>query len=160
MKKVFAIILSMLMMFSLCSFAFAKRDDTIVNSSVEVYADGSYGITTIKEYVVDMPDSAKVSNAAKSGSTSYSYYTSSNVLLWKVTLNATFTYNGTTATCTSATPSYTVYNSSWKVTKSTASHSGNTATGSFTAKRYTLGIPVETVNKTLTLTCSPNGTIT
>ena len=34
------------------------------------------------------------------------------------------------------------------------------ATGEFTVKRYNLGIPVETVNKTLTLTCSPSGTVT
>ncbi len=34
------------------------------------------------------------------------------------------------------------------------------ATGSFTFKYYVLGIPVKTVNKTLTLTCDKNGNIT
>ncbi len=159
MKKVLSIILTLLLMISLCLFAFAETTDHIVSSTVDVYSDGSYGVTTITESVAVSTVSTNAPRATKPGSISYSHYDASNVLLWKVTLNATFTYNGTTATCTSATPSYTVYGSAWKVTKSTASHSGNTATGSFTAKRYTLGIPVETVNKTLTLTCSPSGVL-
>lgn len=159
MKKALSIILSILFIISLGSFAYAETGDSIVCSFVDVYSDGSFGVTTITENIAVSTASAKAFNATKSGSISYSFYGASNVLLWKVTLAATFSYNGSTATCTSATPSYTVYNSSWKVTKSTASRSGNTATGIFTAKRYTLGIPVETVNKTLTLTCSPSGVL-
>lgn len=47
----------------------------------------------------------------------------------------------------------------WKITSATASKSGNKATGDVTAKRYVLGIPVETVEKTITLTCSASGVI-
>lgn len=159
MKKTLSIILSLLLMIFLCSLSFAETTDHIVSSTVYVYSDGSYGVTTITESRDDFIVSTNALKATKLGSISYSHYNASNVLLWKVTLDATFSYNGSTATCISATPSYTIYNSLWKVTKATASHSGNTATGSFTAKRYTLGIPVETINKTLTLTCSPNGTI-
>ena len=45
------------------------------------------------------------------------------------------------------------------ITSATASKSGNTATADVTAKRYTLGIPLETLNRTITMTCSANGTI-
>ena len=122
--------------------------------STEYYADGSYCVTIITVY----PEKAPGSSVTTSKSSSY--YNASNVLQWTVTLTAAFTYNGSTANCTNASPSSVVYNTVWKVTKAKATYSGNTATGNFTIKRYNLLIPVETINKTLTLTCSPSGVVT
>jgi len=155
MKRLLSVLLSLLIISSLFSFASAQTvENAYTSSTTEYYPDGSYGITTITV----MP--SKAFGASVTSSKSYHHYSASNVLLWTVKLTATFTYNGSTASCTNATPSYTVYSSVWKVKKAQASYSGNTATGEFTVKRYNLGIPVETVNKTLTLTCSPSGTVT
>ena len=140
------------------SFSFASVcgaiNGEVISESVEYYPDGSYGITETIEY------SAKATYGSKTASKNYKHYNASNELVWMVKLTASFTYNGSTSSCTSATPSYTEYVSTWKVKTATASHSGNTATGNYTAKRYTLLIPVETVNKTLTLKCDKNGNVT
>ena len=135
-------------------FSFATTLPTNETIVIEHYANGDYAVITMQDA------SEKANTGTVTKSKYYDYYDSSNVLQWTIQLTATFTYNGTTATCTSATPGHTIYNTSWQVTKETASRSGATATGEFTIKKYVLGIPVKTVNKTLTLTCTPNGTVT
>ena len=154
MKRSISLFLAMSLMFSLFAIANGRslnEEDSLI-LAVEYYPDGSYSITRLI--------SETASRATITKSKVFDFYSASSVLLWQVKLTATFTYNGSTASCTNATPSYTVYNTAWKVKKATASYSGNTATGSFTVKRYNLGIPVETINKTLTLTCSPSGVVT
>ena len=155
MKKLLSLLIVVLYMFTLCLIASAKNNN-IISSTIESYADGSYSIITITE---ELCREIKASNNTKTGSISYSYYNSDDVKLWTVKLDASFSYNGTTASCIGATPSYTVYGSAWNVTKANASRSGNTATGTFTIKRYALGIQVETINKVLTLSCSPTGVL-
>ena len=85
------------------------------------------------------------------------HYNSNNEIQWEVCVKGTFTYTGSSATCTKSTVSYKIYNDHWKVTSAVASKSGRTATGEFTLKRYFLGVPTKTVNETLTLTCSNTG---
>ncbi|MBQ7597503.1 MAG: hypothetical protein IJU56_02875 [Clostridia bacterium] len=89
----------------------------------------------------------------------YSYYDNNSNLDWRASITATFSYNGTSASCTDVSKSTTIYDSAWKCTSSSCSKSGATATGNFTFKRYVLLVPVQTVNKTLTLTCDANGNV-
>ena len=121
------------------------------NQQIEYYSDGSYAITTLTENPVN--------RASKGGSKSYSYYNSDNVLAWRVTLDGTFYYDGGTSSCTSSSVYYTIYNNIWKVTSAVASRSSNKAIGDFTVKRYLLLVPVQTETVRLTITCSPNGTL-
>ena len=161
MKKLLCISLLLLLLATLfltpVSAAVDKNSDPY--TSVEYYPDGSYGVTTLTISESGNSNSASLRAAVTSGTKNYTHYDSNNNALWKVTLTGYFSYTGTSATCTSATPSYVVYDSAWRVTKATASCSGNTATGEFTAKKYVLGIPIQTVNKTLTITCSPTGVL-
>ena len=161
MKKVLCISLLLLLLSTLfltpVSAVAVKQFDPY--STVEYYPDGSYGITTLTISESGNSNPASLRAAVTSGTKNYTHYDSNNNALWKVTLTGFFSYTGTSATCTSATTSYVVYDSVWKVTNATASHSGNTATGEFTTKKYVLGIAIQTVNKTLTLTCSPTGTL-
>lgn len=80
---------------------------------------------------------------------------SSGDVLWSVTVTGTFSYNGSTSTCTSAT----AYNSYWKIYSHSSSKSGNTASATATAKNYFDGTVISTLKKTVTLTCSPTGTL-
>lgn len=152
MKKiisVFSVILMMLVMFPTTAFA---GENNITNREVEYFDDGSYIVTELVESGISTLATSTVSKTKSS-----SYYDSNNKMLWTVRLDATFRYTGSSATCTSAAASHTIYDSSWKVTSGTASKSGNKATGNFTVKKYVLGIPVKTVNRTLTITCSNTG---
>ena len=78
---------------------------------------------------------------------------------WSATLRGTFTYTGSSATCTASSISYTIENSKWKISSATASKSGNTASGHITAKRYTFGIPVQTVEAPIAISCSATGVL-
>lgn len=95
--------------------------------------------------------------------TTQSYYAtktfknSSGTALWYVKVSGTFNYNGSSCTCTSASSSAGSYNDNWKIISHSASRSGNSATAYATAKRYTLGVPVETENTSITLHCDANG---
>lgn len=131
--------------------AFAN-EKIVTDSYVEYFEDGSYIVTELTESTITT-FAAKTVSSSKSSH----FYESDNSKAWTVTLNATFSYTGSSATCTKATTSSTIYNSAWKVTSAVASKSGNKATGTFTVKKYVLGIPVKTVNKTLTITCSNTG---
>lgn len=151
MKRMTTVLLAMLMLVVMCpTNAFAGEVAT--DQYVEYFEDGSYIVTELKTSGI-----STFTASTKNYSKSASYYNSDNEKEWTVTLSGTFSYTGSSATCTKATKSYKIYDDHWKVTSSSASKSGNKATGNFTVKRYLAGIPIRTVNKTLTITCSNSG---
>ena len=152
MKKVLSFLFIVLIVFCVSINACASSDAI---TTVEYFEDGSCIETTIvvKEYI------STYATQVKKVEKSISYKDEDGIVCWKATLTATFRYTGSSATCTDSTVSYEIYDSAWKITSATASKSGNTATADITAKRYTLGIPFKTVDRTITMTCSANGTI-
>lgn len=152
MKKIFCVFIAMLIVFSTGIIACAGSDDVI---TVEYFEDGSCIETVL---VVEKGVSAYATQY-KDGTKKITYKNSDGIVCWTATLTGTFRYTGSSSTCTDSAVSYTVYNSAWKITSATASKSGNTASADVTAKRYVIGIPVETLNRTITMTCSANGTI-
>lgn len=154
MKKLISVFLALLMLLSFPMISYADDSKVVeyTNGNIEYYEDGSYSVTTIEINTI----STLAASTVKQTKT-ISHYNSKNEKQWDITVTGTFTYTGSSATCTNSTVSYKIYDTHWKVTSSQASKSGRTATGDFTLKRYFLGIPTETVNKTLTLTCSNTG---
>lgn len=152
MKKIIAVLLAVVMMLGVCPISALASENVTTETDVEYFEDGSYMVT-------EMTTSTISTFAAKTVSKTKSahYYDSNDNKEWTVSLSATFSYTGSSATCTGATTSHTIYNDAWKVTSAVPSKSGNKATGTFTVKKYVLGIPVKTVNKTLTITCSNTG---
>lgn len=134
----------------------AAPQDSAAESSktvVEYFEDGSCLITTVTEY------NSSARSATKSGSKSSHYYDSKGVEQWVATINGTFSYNGTSATCTSAFTAYAIYDSSWKLKSASAEKNGNQAIGYFVFKNYFLGVPINTIERTVVLTCSPAGVL-
>lgn len=152
MKKVLSFLFIVLIVFCVSINACASSDAI---TTVEYFEDGSCIETTIvvKEYI------STYATQVKKVEKSISYKDEDGIVCWKATLTATFRYTGSSATCTDSDVTYTINDSAWKITSATASKSGNTATADITAKRYTLGIPFKTVDRTITMTCSANGTI-
>jgi len=151
MKK--ALSLALVLAFALSSFCINTTAGTDYENII-YFEDGSYiVISEVTETTV-----ARASNT-KGGIKSYTHYDSGGDAQWKATLDAQFTYTGSSATCTSSKITYTIYDSSWKITEATATKSGNKATGDVTAKKYFLGIPTKTIEQTITITCSVNGTL-
>lgn len=125
----------------------------------EVYSDGCYAIIQLSETAQSSSNATMAATQTKSGTKGYKFYNANNVLLWDVSITGTFSYSGSTSTCTSVTKSTSIIDGNWKVTAESCSKSSNKALGSFTVKRYTLLIPVQTENVSLTLTCSASGVL-
>lgn len=152
MKKIISLLSVILMIAVLCPNTAFANDEIVTETNVEYFDDGSYIVTELTESTITTFATKTVSKSKSSH-----YYESDNSKAWTVVLSATFNYTGSSATCTSAKTSYTIYNDAWKVTSAVPSKSGNKATGTFTVKKYVLGVPIKTVNRTLTITCSNTG---
>lgn len=119
---------------------------------ISVFEDGSY----LTEMIISENSRA---GGSKNGSKTYEYYSVDGRCLWNVTLSGSFTYSGSTSSCTAASVSTTIYDSAWYTASKDASRSGNTAYGSATMGRKALGVTVQTVPVSLTLTCDADGNL-
>lgn len=122
-------------------------------SYYEYYNNGCYAIITINI------DYSNTSKSTISGSKTYEYTDSSNQLLWSYTVYGTYSYNGSSATCTYDDDSYDIKDDNWHINSHSHYRSGNTAYGNATMKKKVLGITFDTVTANITLSCSPNGTL-
>lgn len=140
---------------SLALFAWAfpiAQAAQVVDEEIIYLEDGRYIVIVTEE-------SVSRASGTKTGSRTYYGNTSDGTTEWKAVLTGTFTYNGTTATCTNSSVSVTVYANNWYEVSKTAGKSGASATGSVTMGRKVLGITVAKETYDLSLTCSPTGTL-
>lgn len=149
MKRTISIVL-VTVLFA-CLFPIMAYADTSYEAAPS--GDECYVIVTTQEYA------ARSSNT-KSGSKTYTGYGSENTAVWKITLSGSFTYNGTTSTCTSSSCSVAIYDSSWRTVSRSSSKSGNTAYGTATLEHIVLGVVVSTSTHDLSLSCDKNGNLT
>lgn len=162
MKKTVCLVL--LLCLSLSMFPVAPASADFGEFPVEVinYADGSYMIVTIAEGPETYAPTVVGTNAVaatKSGSKTYTHYNSSGTLLWSATLTAAFSYNGSTASCTSANCTVSISNNAWVVISKSCTRSGNTATANVTMGRQAAGITIQIIPITITLSCDANGNL-
>ena len=156
MKKLLSFVFAIIMIFSISMFSVkAKNKDVCVTEKIEYFEDGSYMITTIE---VEKNNIARATSTV-TGSKTVEMYSVSDVKMVTLKLTATFSYTGSSATCTNVSPTFTVHDSNYRVTKSTGTKSGNKGVGDFTVKHYVLGVPINTKNVTITITCSNTGTL-
>lgn len=96
-------------------------------------------------------------NQTKNASKNVKYYSNDDVLLWKATLKAEFTYDGDSATCILSNINFTTYTSLWQCKNSSATKNGPQARGSITAISLTANTNQKEVTKLLIIKCSPSG---
>jgi hypothetical protein len=90
----------------------------------------------------------------------YYHCKSNGTVLWTATVTGTFTYNGSSSSCTNASYSTETYSNSWSEQSGNAYPSGNSAIADVVMIRRLLFIIVETVPVTITLTCDKHGNLT
>ena len=146
-------ILSLTMMLMLLLAWFTMSAQAVETDCQTVhFDDGSYLKITIHETNIR-------ASGSKTGTKNYQYYNTNNELSWSALLRGTFTYNGTSAICTSSVCNVTIYNSSWYEVSKTVGRSGATATCELTMGHKVLGITVSKKNVSMTLTCGANGNL-
>lgn len=122
------------------------------NDNIIYYDDGSY----LKISTEDVTTRATNTRVA---SRLYQYFDSSDNLEWEAELDCTFTYNGTTSSCTSASCTVTVYDSKWYEYSNSTTRSGNTASTELVMGQKFLGITIAKREYTITLTCDKDGNL-
>ena len=148
-KRIGAVILLVCLMlacFCMPSLAVEREAESTTIIDCE---DGGYIVVTL---TID-PSYTRASNTT-SGTKTVTKYNILNVKQYSFSVHATFTYNGSSATATSASTSYTIYQSGWQCSNRSATKSGNTVTGNATFKN---GLAVN--YPTATLTCSSTGKV-
>lgn len=134
----------------------ASDISTVTTTEIESLPNGDI-IETIIE--LDTPSEVSIFSTSKttSGSKTTRYKSSSGTVLWSVKVYGTFTFNGSSAKCTSSKVTATAPAKSWYISSSSAAKSKNSATAKATAKKKTGTATTETITRSVTLTCSKSG---
>lgn len=150
-KRTFSLLSIIVLLLALFP-GFASAAEVSENEYIIPLENGCYILVTITE----VPSRAA---NAKTASKTFSFKAEDGTVQWKAVLTGTFTYNGTTATCTASSCDVTIYETDYYVISKTTGTSSNTATASVTMGRKFLGITIAKETYNMTLTCSPNGTL-
>ena len=135
---------------------------TINVPTVKAAEETSDDSLTFVEVIEEIPTQPSMSRATKTKTASKTVYCndSNGNVLWSLQIVATFSYTGSSSKCTSAKAAATSNSSYWKTSMSSCTRSGNKATATAVGKKYSSkGVLLQTVNKSVTISCSANGTI-
>lgn len=150
MKKIILFLLTMIMMLSIVPIAFATQESS---DYIEYLDDGSYLVVSIESGGI-----SRITNT-KTAKKTITHKDSDGEILWSATLKGSFSYDGSSATCTSSNITYSIADETWKLISANATKSENKALADIVVRKYALGIPFKTIEKTITIACSANGTI-
>lgn len=155
MKRIISIVLVFCLALSPIN-VFAESASQQTN--VEYLDDGSYFETVIEDDLSDfnaVTTTASTTTITKSKTTYYK--NASGSTMWYVKVTGTFKYDGKTSSCTKATVTAESKNSSWKVSNKSSKAYDNKAKATATGKHYKNNTLLDTVTKSVILTCSPTG---
>lgn len=123
--------------------------------TIEYLYNGDY----IETIITDDTANPSISLYTTNTITKTRYYkNSSGTVLWSVAIKATFSYNGSTSTCTSCSHSTTAPAASWSIKSASHSKSGNTATAKATAT-HTVSGEATNYSMSVTIKCSATGVV-
>lgn len=160
MKKILTLLLVTLLLSQIADTKIHAQTRQNTNKQTEYFDDGSYTITFITDAVPDAFSCISVMAGTKTVTKTKTteYYNSSNQLMWSIQVIGTFTYGNGSASCTKSEAVATSHYEYWKLFNKSTSKKGNQAMASVTAKLMKNSTVYDTINKTVILTCSPNGT--
>lgn len=156
-KRYFACLLVFAMVLGMVPVVKAQETNTTDISDSDIVGC----VTTIQ--IIDVDETFSVGRASEykriTAKKTNTYKNSKGEKLWAVTITATFQYNGTNVGCLSAKASSAVYDSNWKVSEERATVNGATATGYATGRLYSNSKLIQTVTKSVSISCSKDGKI-
>lgn len=89
----------------------------------------------------------------------YYYRNANGVTEWTATITATFSYDGSTSSCSASSCTTSVQHGNWSESANSSSYAGNAAFANVIMVRKLLFIVVQTENINLSLTCDANGNV-
>ena len=152
MKRIRICLLTMLF---ICTYSVSiAANETPKTTIIQTFDDGSYIESTLQE---NSDPYFRSTAQKKSGRKTNTYKNNSGKIIWSVTVKGSYTFNGKTSSCTSSSVTTSCPGAGWKITSSSANKSGATASASATAKKYIDGKCINTITRTVKLTCSKSG---
>lgn len=149
LKRICAVLLTALLCVCVSIPAFAADENSrVVSRTVEQYDNGACAVITVY-------DNTTARGGTKNGRKDFDYYESGS-LAWTFTVYGSFSYNGSSATCTAASATCDIRDSGWKLTSNEAYPSGSAAIAKGVMQKKSTG---KRVYPTVTLTCTPNGVL-
>lgn len=152
MKKIIQFVVTVLLiatMLPVCCFA---KSAPIDMAEIIYLNDGSY-------ITVELVQTETRVSGTKTGSKTYTHYSNSGNENWRAVLRGTFSYTGSSATCTAASCDVTITDTDWYVVAKSATKSGNSAIGELAMGRKFLGITVDKETIGMQLSCDANGNL-
>lgn len=149
MKRIVSCLLMAIFMLNVMSQIGNAEENT---AEIIVFEDGSYLTIEIIHDIIR-------ASGNKTANKVHTYYDSANSAQWKTVLTGSFSYTGSSSSCTASSVSTTIYDSSWYVISERASKSGNTATASVTMGDKLAGVTVTRIPVHLSLSCDANGNL-
>lgn len=148
-KKIFAVLLVVLLFvcFSVPAFA-VENNSRIVSRKVEQYSNGGYMVVTVY-------DDTTTRASTKNGHKDFEYYESGS-LRWIFTVYGSFSYNGSSSTCTAASYTYSINDGDWSKVSGEAYPSGSAAIAKGVMQKKSTG---KKVSPSVTLTCTATGVL-
>lgn len=158
MKKIITVtlIISLISCILFCIPVSATTTDK-TEKTIEYLENGDYIETIITDDTENSDISLYATNTIAKTKTKY-YKNSSGIVLWSVSVKATFSYNGSTSTCTRCSHSTTAPASAWSIKSASHSKSGNTATAKATATWKT-SAGSKDYSMSVTIKCSATGVV-
>lgn len=126
--------------------------ETEITENVIYLDNGSY-------ITIELSQLDSRASGSKRGTKTYTYRGSDGVEEWRAVLTGTFTYTGSSASCTAVSCNVTITDTNWYEVSKTTSKSGASALCDLTMGRKILGITIgkETIN--MKITCDANGNL-
>lgn len=151
--KRFRIVISLLLLISLLLSVSVTAHAEPENTGEIIYLENGCYIT------IEITESPERASASRAGTKNYVYRSSDGEELWCASLRGTFTFTGSSATCTASSCTTTITDAAWSEVSKSASRSGASAIGEFNMAYKILGITIrkETIN--MRLTCDANGNL-
>lgn len=131
------------------------QSPTIISYDIEYISEDIY----IETFIIECESNISKSTTTVTRSKVSNIKNSNDEVLTSFVLTGTFTYDHSTSRCTNVSCTTTIYNDQWKFTSTSATKSGITANGSYTAKRYILGIEMESLSRTISISCDAHGNV-
>lgn len=150
MKKILSILLVAVTLLSVIPTMRVSAQSKTDDLDIIYLEDGGY-------ILVEILSDNNQSRATVLKSKNYTRYDGNDEMQWKITLTGSFTYNGTTASCSSCSCTVTIYDDIWYTDSKTSWVSGNSANATVVLGRKMLGVTVKRETVNLTLTCDKNG---
>ena len=152
MKRFFMLLTTVLLMVLMLPISAFAAMETQGTENI-IYLDNGGYIT------VELSVTEYRASGTKSASKTYTYRGSDGVEEWRAVLRGTFSYTGSSATCTAASCDVTITDTDWYIVSKTATRSGASALGELTMGRKFLGITVDREPVSMRITCDINGNL-